>query len=120
MKRLLIIALGLTLLFLAACKDDVAKLTQVDVSELDIPADFNYTMTHDLNLDIQGSWRLPVYLKTTDGDLLFKAQLNPATGLSTKLTIPTTTKKVVLEYQMYSLTLDVSSGSLTKDFRVAR
>ncbi|KAF5045521.1 hypothetical protein DSECCO2_480430 [anaerobic digester metagenome] len=120
MKRLLIIALGLTLLLMAACKDDGTNLTQVDVSELEIPADFNYAMTHDLSLDIQGSWRLPVYLKTTDGDLLFKAQLNPATGLSSKLTIPTTIKKVVLEYQMYSLTLDVSSGSLMQDFRVDR
>jgi hypothetical protein len=105
---------------MAACEDEGTKLTQVDVSELEIPADFNYEMTHDLSLDIQGSWRLPVFLKTTDGDLLFKAQLNPATGLSTKLTIPTTIKRVVLEYQLYSITLDVSSGSLVHDFRVAR
>ena len=120
MKRALIIMLGLALLILAACTDESTKLTQVNMSDLKVPQDFNYDMNNQVSVNLQGLWRLPVYVTTTNGNLLFKAQLNPATGLNTRLTLPKTIKQVVVQYQMYEQTIDVSGGTLNFDFRNAK
>ncbi|MCD8481002.1 MAG: hypothetical protein LRZ88_12885 [Candidatus Cloacimonetes bacterium] len=120
MKRALIIMLGLTLFILAACSEESTKLTQVNMGDLKVPQDFNYNMNNQVSVNLQGHWRLPVYVTTTNGNLLFKAQLNPATGLNTRLTLPKTIKQVVVQYQMYEQTIDVSGGTLNFDFRNAK
>jgi len=119
MKRALFIVLGLALLLVGACSDESTKLTQVDINAIAVPQDFNYEMNNHVDVSFQGLWRLPVYLKTTDGDLLFKAQMNPETGLYTRITLPKTMKRVVVQYQMYDKTIDVSGGTLSFDFRNA-
>ena len=116
MKHTLIIIMGLALLFLAACSEESNKLTQVDMNNLNVPGDFNYDMNNQVLVELQGPWRLPVYIKTTSGNLLFKAQLNPATGLNTRLTLPKTIRQVIVQYQMYEQTIDVTGGSLAYDF----
>jgi hypothetical protein len=120
MKRALLIVLGLALLFLVACSNESNKLTEVNMSDLTVPQDFNYDMNNQVLVNLQGRWRLPVYLKTTNGNLLFKAQLNPDTGLNTRLTLPKTIKQVVVQYQMYEETINVSGGTLSFDFRAAQ
>jgi len=113
----ILIVLIATIMFIVACDTSSEELTQTDMDNLEVPQDFNFAMSSQVELDIQGAWRLPLYLKTKDGTLLFKAQMNPETGISTKLTLPKTIKEVVIHYQSFEVPVNVSSGSLNFDFR---
>ncbi|MDD3535774.1 MAG: hypothetical protein PHC50_06505 [Candidatus Cloacimonetes bacterium] len=118
MKATIITAFVVLLLLLAGCTDKESSLTQVNMQDLKVPQGFTYEMKNKIDIEIDGSWRLPVVIKSTGGELLFKAQLNPETGLKTQLVLPKTIKKVVVEYQMYSEEISVQAGTLKRDFRV--
>jgi hypothetical protein len=113
----ILIVLVATIILMVACDTSSEKLTQTDMNNLKVPHDFDFAMSSQVEVDIQGAWRLPLYLKTRDGNLLFKAQMNPETGISTKLTLPKTISEVVIHYQSFEVPVNVSSGSLNFDFR---
>ena len=117
MKKLALVLLSLVLLFLAACSDK-ENLTQVSIQELDVPQDFNYNMNSQISVDIQGPYRLPLSITTVDGNLLFRAYLIPEQGINTRLTLPTTVKRVVLHYRGLEKTVAISQNSLSYDFNV--
>ena len=118
MQKILLFALIVMLVLISACDDSKTKLTEVDMQDLVVPQSFNYEMTGSVDVDLKGSWRIPLFIKTTSGALLFKAQMNPETGINTSLVIPKTIKEVVVEYQSISETISVSGGTLYYDFRV--
>jgi hypothetical protein len=117
MKKLALVLLSLVLLFLAACSDK-DNLTQVSIQELDVPQDFNYNMNSQISVDIQGPYRLPLSITTVDGNLLFRAYLIPEQGINTRLTLPTTVKRVVLHYRGLEKTVAIAQNSLSYDFNV--
>lgn len=117
MKRLIFFILIVVLFLLGACDDTKVKLTEVKMQDLVVPDNFNYEMNNQIDVNLQGAWRLPVYIKTTGGNLLFKAQMNPTSGINTKLILPNTIKEVVVEYQTFAETINVSGGNLDFNFR---
>lgn len=120
MKKLIFLALLALLFVLSACDDSNTKLTEVNMKDISVPQDFNYDMSNTVEVNLQGAWRLPAYIKTTGGNLLFKAQLNPQSGLVTKLILPKTIREVVVEYQSFAVTVNVSDGNLNYNFREMR
>ncbi|MDD4814432.1 MAG: hypothetical protein PHQ29_02995 [Candidatus Cloacimonetes bacterium] len=118
MQKILLFALIVMLVLISACDDSKTKLTEVDMQDLVVPQSFNYEMTGSVDVDLKGSWRIPLFIKTTSGALLFKAQMNPETGINTSLVIPKTIKEVVVEYQSISETISVANGTMHYDFRV--
>ena len=116
MKKLFFIALVVFVMVLSSCDKSNTELTEVSMKDLEVPQDFNYNMNNTVQVDLQGAWRLPVYIKTTSGNLLLKAQMHPQNGLSTKLVLPNTIKDVVVEYQTFTVTLSVRDGDLSYDF----
>jgi hypothetical protein len=117
MKKLVFFALIVLLLGLVSCDKKATELTEVSMKDLRVPQDFNYEMNNTVDVNLQGAWRLPVYIKTTGGNLLFKAQMSPENGLSTKLILPKTIKEVVVEYQTFAVTVNVRGGNLIYNFR---
>lgn len=115
-QRFAVILITALVLLIVGCSDTKNKLVEVDISELDIPSSFNYEMSHSVNVNLQGLYRLPVTIKTKEDRILFKAQMNPATGINTKLTLPKTIQQVVVTYQMYEVTLSVTGGELNHNF----
>ena len=117
MRKLTLVLLSLLLMVLAACSDK-ESLTQVNIQELDVPQDFNYNMNSQIAVDIQGPYRLPLSITTVDGNLLFRAYLIPEQGINTRLSLPTSIKKVVLNYRGLEKTVAISQNSLSYDFNV--
>lgn len=91
-------------------------LTGVDIQELNVPSDFNYQMSRNVSINIIGAYRLPLTIRTTDGDVLLKAVMNPEFGIQTKLNIPGTVQSVVLAYQGQEVNINISSGVMQYDF----
>ena len=118
MQKILIFALIALFLLIGACDDSKTKLTEVDMQDLVVPQSFNYEMTGSVDVDLKGSWRIPLFIKTTSGAFLFKAQMNPLTGINTSLVLPKTITEVVVEYQSISETISVANGTMHYDFRV--
>jgi hypothetical protein len=117
MKRIaLILALAISLLLMVGCSDTEDELSEADILQLNIPQDFNYEMYRSVEIDISGAYRLPLSIRTKDNNLLFKAQMNPVTGIKTKLTLPKTIEQVVLAYQMHEITISVTDGEIAYDF----
>lgn len=117
MKKLVFFALIVLLMVLSSCDKKATELTEVNMKDLKVPQNFNYEMNNQVEVNLQGAWRLPVYIKTTGGNLLFKAQMNPQSGISTKLILPKTIKEVVVEYQTFAVTINVRGGNLSYNFR---
>lgn len=118
MKATVFTVFVMLLLLIGGCTEKDSTLTQVNMNDLKVPQGFTYEMKNTIDIEIYGSWRLPVVIKSKSGEELFKAQLNPETGLKTKLVLPKTVKNVVVEYQMYSEEISVQAGTLKRDFRV--
>lgn len=118
MKRSIILAL-LLILLLAACSDK-DKLVQVDIQNLNVPQDFNYNMNRQITVDIQGPYRLPVSITTLEGNLLFRAYLIPEQGISTRLSMPTTIKKVLVHYRGLEQEVSLSGNSISYNFNNSR
>lgn len=117
MKKPMFFTMLILLMLIGACDKDNAKLTEVQMKDLEVPHDFDYNMNNTVDVNLQGAWRLPIYIKTTGGNLLFKAQMNPQSGIKTILVLPSTIKEVVLEYQSLTATANVSGGTLNYNFR---
>lgn len=117
MKKLVFFALIVLLMVLSSCDKKATELTEVNMKDLKVPQNFNYEMNNKVEVNLQGAWRLPVYIKTIGGNLLFKAQMNPQSGISTKLILPKTIKEVVVEYQTFAVTINVRGGNLSYNFR---
>ncbi|NLN36027.1 MAG: hypothetical protein GX157_08570 [Candidatus Cloacimonetes bacterium] len=118
MQKILLFALIVMLVLISACDDSKTKLTEVDMQDLVVPQSFNYEMTGSVDVDLKGSWRIPLFIKTTSGALLFKAQMNPLTGINTSLVLPKTITEVVVEYHSISETISAANGNMDYDFRV--
>lgn len=117
MKYILSCIMVLLLMLFAACDSTSDKLTETDIDKLKVPDGFDFEMSTQVDVDIQGAWRLPLYLKTSEGKVLFKALLNPETGMKTKLTLPKTIKEVIIQYQSFEVPVNISAGTLHFDFR---
>ncbi len=115
MRKLAIVLMSLVLVVLAACSEK-ENLTQVNIQELDVPQDFNYNMNSQISVDIQGPYRLPLSITTVDGNLLFRAYLIPEQGISTRLSLPTSIKKVVLHYRGLEKTVSITQNTLSYSF----
>lgn len=116
MKILLYTLLAAIMLLLTACSEKADNLVEVDMNNLEVPQGFNYDMSRNVAVDIQGAYRLPLTIKSTDGVVLFRAYLNPATGINTQLNLPSTIKSVVVLYQRFEQTVSISNNSLSFDF----
>jgi len=106
-------------LFLVGCEDKKATLTAVDVSDLKVPDSFNYETSHQVNVAIQGDYKLPVTITTVEGKVLYRGLLQPANGLAAKLTLPYTVKKVVIIYHVQEVTVNVTTSGIVYNFRSA-
>ncbi|MDZ4122461.1 MAG: hypothetical protein U1C33_08560, partial [Candidatus Cloacimonadaceae bacterium] len=111
----LLLALSM-LLLISACSNKEDKLTAVDINSLNIPQDFDYDMSRNVSINLQGAFHLPVTIASKDGNVLLRTMMNPETGLQTKLTFPSSIKQVVLKYQRHEVTVNVSPNGIAYNF----
>ncbi len=111
----LLLALSM-LLLVGACSDKEEKLTAVEMNSLNVPQDFNYEMSRNVNINLQGAFHLPVTIATKDGNVLLKTMMNPENGVQTMLTFPSSIKQVVLKYQRHEVTVSIGPNGISYNF----
>ncbi len=116
MRTIFAIIMVALILISAGCTDKADKLTEVKIKDLNVPQDFDFEMMRSVNVDLQGVFRLPVTISTESGEVLYQAMMIPASGLHTKLTLPSAIKKVVLTYHTQEVTVKVTGNSLSYSF----
>ena len=115
--RLILGIVLVAMMFIAiSCSKQQDKLTGVPIHELKVPQDFDYGMSRQVTLNINGDYRLPLTIKTTDGNVLLNVMMNPERGIQAKLEMPHTVNRVVVSYQRHELTLPINGNRIVHTF----
>ncbi len=109
--------LAITMLLLVlGCAEKSEKLTEVNMNELKVPQNFNYDMSKMVEVNLAGSYRLPVTISSLDGKVLYRGIMLPGTGMKTKLRLANTNSKVMIAYHDQEVILSVNGNKITYNF----
>ncbi len=119
MKKLLLF-LSVVIIFGSCYRDDNTEPSPtepVSTKDLIVNPGFDWKTTKDYNLSVTGKENNLLEVKSENGAVYLRAFLTADVEYSTKLTIPSYKKRVILNFSGKEVVLDLNSDNLSYQFQ---
>ncbi|MEI6695242.1 MAG: hypothetical protein WCO13_04150 [Bacteroidota bacterium] len=109
------------LIVISSCKKDepvtnVATFRPNSMTELTSTLDFSWQTVRYVKVKLQGSHVMTCIIKTSNGDVLFKSLVKPASKVETTIEIPLSINEVIVTYGPISKTVSLKNNSIDCTF----
>jgi len=118
MKRIIFILLIISAVT-TSCRKDFNDKQQESIgtmSDMEVSDSFNWKTTKDYVFNLSGSTKDFVQIKSTEGDIYYKALLYPGKEHITKVTIPSYVKQVELVYLNQKIVVQLDANKIDYSF----
>ncbi len=120
MKKIIVLLFSFAVLF-GACKkssnNEPKPITPTSMDDLDISQSFDWKTTKDYSLTVTGNKSNIVEVKSETGVTYQRAFLNANEPYSTKITVPSYEKTILLKFLGQEVILELNGSNLNYQFQ---